>query len=84
MIAQDSLRRSSRLSRRAGDNAPHAPDSEVVVLVVDKRGDTTIGVVLRSELRRLVLAFPKIEKDSLIGQAKFLQDDGDLPTRHIR
>ena len=60
------------------------PDDEVVVAVVDYRWEATIGVVF-GEFRSLVLALVGLEEDGLVGHAKLLEDESDLPTlRKIR
>lgn len=46
--------------------------------MVDKSRDTTVGVEL-GVLRSFVLALLEVEVDTLVGQAKLGQDEGNLP-----
>jgi hypothetical protein len=52
--------------------------------VVDNRGNTAVGVVLGCVLWSFMLTLPKIQEYCLICQAKFLENDGDLPVRSAR
>ena len=47
--------------------------------MVDERGNATVGVEL-GELGGLVLALVELQVDRLVGQAKLLKNEGDLPT----
>lgn len=46
--------------------------------MIDERRDTAVRVVL-GVLGSLLLEFVKVEVDALVGEAKFGQDEGDLP-----
>ena len=54
------------------------PQHEVVVRVINNRGEAAVRVVL-GELRRLLLAGLEVEEDGLVGQAELLENDRDLP-----
>ena len=55
------------------------PDDEVLVAVVDYRWEATVGIVF-GECRSLVLVLIGLEEDGLVGQAKLLEDESNLPT----
>ena len=57
---------------------PNVPEDVVVVLVIDERRDAAVRVVL-GVFGSLLLEFVKVEVDALVGEAKFGQDEGDLP-----
>ena len=69
------------LRRRCG--IMDVPKHEVVVLVVDDRGDTSVRVVLRV-LGGLVLTLAEVEVDGVVGQTELLEDGGDLPAKATR
>ena len=54
------------------------PDNEVVVVVVDQRGDAAVRIVL-GKLGGLLLFLGEVQVDGLVCQAEFPEDKGVLP-----
>ena len=59
-------------------NGDGVPDYEVVIVMVNEDGDTTVGVEL-GEFRTLLLIFLEIEEHRLVCEVQFLEDVSDFP-----
>ena len=58
------------------------PKNEIVVVVVDNGGDTTIGIEPQ-EFRALVFLRNEIEVHRLVRQLEFFENDSDFPESGI-
>ena len=56
----------------------NAPENEVIVLVVDEGGNTSVWVVLHV-IGALLFLLLEVKEDCFVCKAKLFQDDGDLP-----
>ena len=65
------------------DRSKGLPNYEIVVVVINDSGDTTIGIDLQV-FRILLLLLAKIEVQSLIRQPEFFEHDGNFPERSKR
>lgn len=61
-----------------GGATGNVPEHEIVVLVVDDRGNASVRVEL-GVLGTLVLGLAEVEVDGVVGQPELLEHGGDLP-----
>ena len=65
------------------DRSKGLPNDEIVVVVINDSGDTTIGIDLQV-FRILLFLLAQIEVQSLIRQPEFFEHDGNFPERSKR
>ena len=77
-IARVSLDFDQPLPTAGDDHGEDLPNNEVVVVVIDDGGDTTVGVELQV-FWALLFFLAEIEVDSLVRQSEFFKNDSGFP-----